>query len=165
MKRSAVLGSVSLVLAFLGALLWQSFDTPAWTALDIGGPNYPTVVIIATCAFFLIHAVRVIIRQNRADEGSDVARPAGTTVKITAFIALWIGYILILPVLGFTVASILAVTASILLQERLNPVFVFLSSTAAVLVMVVVFRRFLYVATPQGAVDRWIETTLYGLGI
>ena len=75
------------------------------------------------------------------------------------------GYILILPMLGFTVASILAVTASILLQERLNPVAVFLSSTAAVLVMVVVFRRFLYVATPQGAVDRWIETTLYGLGI
>lgn len=165
MKRSAVLGSVGLVLAFLGALLWQSFDTPAWTALDIGGPNYPTVVIIATCAFFLIHAVRVIVRQKPADEGSDVARPPAPTAKMTAFVALWMAYILILPVLGFTVASILAVTASVLLQERLNPVVVFLSSTVAVLVMVVVFRRFLYVATPQGAVDRWIETTLYGLGI
>ena len=160
MKKAASLGAMGIVLAFLGALLWQSFDTPAWTALDIDGPSYPTVVLIAAFALFLVHTVRQLLRWRDNGEASRLV-----TVRMTAFVGLWITYILVLPLLGFTVASILAVSASVLLQERFNPLLVVLSSTIGIVAMVVIFRRFLYVATPQGVVDRWIETTLYGLGI
>ena len=167
MKKAASLGAMGIVLAFLGALLWQSFDTPAWTALDIDGPSSPTVVLITAFALFLVHTVRQLLRWR--DNGEALAKGARAstrvTVRMTAFVGLWIAYILILPFLGFTVASILAVSTSVLLQERFNPLLVILSSTIGILAMVVIFRRFLYVATPQGVVDRWIETTLYGLGI
>jgi hypothetical protein len=167
MKNAASLGAMGLVLSFLGALLWQSFDTPAWTALDIDGPNYPTVVLVTAFTLFLLHTVRQLLMWGRTGKGrSNGAEISGTVaLRMAAFIGLWIVYILVLPALGFTVASILAVSASILLQERFNPLLVILSSAVAILAMVVIFRRFLYVATPQGVVDRWIETTLYGLGI
>jgi hypothetical protein len=86
------------------------------------------------------------------EEGESKIDPVARRLVITS-LALFFGYLLILPPLGFVVASIPFFAAMMVLFEERRPIWVASSSIAVTVVLFSVFRYGFGVLLPLGVMD------------
>ena len=147
-----------LLIALSGVLFWQA------TLIGGGAGVYPLVVTGAALLLCVAYTARQAIQGVRAWPGeAPYAIPARTLPRVAAFAAIWAGYVFAIPVLGFILASWIALVASTLaIRARLGVVDV-LWPAAFVMVLAVLLKVVLYVPVPQGWLDERLDVLIYSL--
>lgn len=141
----------------LGASLWLLALTrglPQAALVPIGPGFYPRLVLVATAVLAaLLVASDVLARRRRGGAGAS-PRARNWRLVATTFAVVG-GYVFLLPLLGYRVATFLFVAA---LQSALEPphgrrwLLVLVVATATTLVTYLVFEGYLSVLLPRG---RW----------
>lgn len=158
--RDGVVGLIGLSISLL--LLPQAFGLPRLPIVPIGPGFYPALVLVFAAITSAILLLQDIVAQRRA--GPVVADGDGATPKraydlVAAAFAVVAAYIVLLPLVGFRIATVVFVAAFQLLLERpATPrqwaVLVAIAvGTAAV--TYVVFDTYLLVLLPRGAWTGW----------
>ncbi|ARP97782.1 tripartite tricarboxylate transporter TctB family protein [Pseudorhodoplanes sinuspersici] len=138
------------ILSIEGLRLWPDQGVPLLTA--------GFALITASVA-----ALRALFAQSVGwDENLVRDLDAPRRRRFAVFVGTWIGYAALLPYIGFLVATMLALTASIWTLERLR-LWVTVPVAAIISVLIwLVFQRALYVSLPLGPIDRAFAEALHG---
>ncbi|MBA3584512.1 MAG: tripartite tricarboxylate transporter TctB family protein [Gemmatimonadetes bacterium] len=147
-----------LLIVLSGVLFWQA------TLIEGAAGVYPMAVTGAALFFCVVYTARQAVREGRAGRGeASYAIPAPSLPQVAAFAAIWAGYVLAIPALGFILASWIALVASILaIRARIGLVDV-LWPAAFVIALAVLLKVVLYVPVPQGWLDENLDILIYGL--
>jgi putative tricarboxylic transport membrane protein len=147
-----------LLIALSGTLFWQA------TLIGGGAGSYPMVVTGAAVLLCLAYAARQALQGAEAwpDEAAP-AIPARTLPRVAAFAAIWAAYVLALPVLGFILASWIALVASTPAVRARLGLGDILWTAVFVLVLAVLLKVVLYVPVPQGWLDERLDVLIYSL--
>jgi len=140
------------LLAFSLAAFWQAFDISGFQGLSTAGmfPMLAAGTMVLASALFTAKAL-----SSQGDTGPMSARLAHFQATIlphrhVLMIALILAYVLVMPWLGFVVASALFLFASIQLLWHRKP-YITLAVTALALVVIhFIFRIVFQVVLPQG---------------
>ncbi|MEF2549218.1 tripartite tricarboxylate transporter TctB family protein [Aurantimonas sp. E1-2-R+4] len=147
--------------AFCGMLVALSAAL-VWQAIQLSGPAtvYPLVVTSGALIFSLSYAVMRAV--NGWDEGAvPFAMPRSSLPRVTAFVLVWLAYVLLLPYGGFILATWLGLLASLaIVRGRLGLVDA-MSTALFVAVLALLMKAVLYVPVPQGWLDQSLEILLY----
>lgn len=144
--------------------------TLGYQALQISGSArlYPLVlaiVVLLGCAASMLTGL--VNRRAPPAPTGDVALLLSARgpeiVRTLAFCALWIAYVVLLPVIGFLVATTLAIALSFWLLQLRRPVASVLGALVFSLILSVLFTTVFYIPVPQGAVDTWLTELVYQL--
>lgn len=157
-----------LRLTFCG-LLFAAAAYLFWVAtqLRVEVALYPMLVTGGAASFLLIHGMRMLRLPHMTapdeDDGTAVMLPPLDVVpRLAGFAAVWAGYVVTLPKLGFILSTWVALTLSLALVARLRlltPLWMALFVAVLALLMKVV----LYVPVPQGFIDVLLDELLYRL--
>ena len=147
-----------LLIALAGAL--------AWEAVQIQGSAgvYPLVVTSGALLFSLAYTLQRAVRgwgQPLSDTPFSVPRPAA--LRVAAFVAVWLAYVVLLPHGGFILATWLALLASLTIVRGRVTLLDAAATALFVAVLAVLMKIVLYVPVPQGWLDQSLETLLYRL--
>jgi putative tricarboxylic transport membrane protein len=143
--RGGVAGLASLAGSLL--LLWASRDLPQPVLVPIGPAFYPRILLVTTALLGAALVVTELLRPSRA-----APAPARYRLVVLAF-AIFTGYVVLLPVLGYRVATLLFVGV---LQVALEPprgrrwALVLAVAVGTTLVTYYVFEGYLSVLLPRG---------------
>lgn len=140
----------------LSIILWQSFQ------LDGPAAVYPRVVIagaLLSAGVLLFTQVAGVTAAPQREAGA--ARDLRQFAKVALFVLIWAGYVLLLPWLGFMVATWLAIMASLAIARGRVSLVELLGAAAFVLVFTILINVVLYVPMPQGWLDEQLEILLY----
>ena len=155
MGRDTLTGLV--VLAASLALFWGTLGLERHPMVPVGPGFYPRIVLAITAAFALVLLLAdVVARRKRvaAPAGASVARPNHALVAVS--FGIFAGYVVLLPWLGFRVATLVFLAAMQVALER--PAHargwarVAAVAIIATVVTYVVFESYLHVLLPRG---RW----------
>ena len=159
--RDGIAGLVCLALSL--ALLVVSFGLPQVPLVPVGPGFYPRIVLVGMALF----SAALVVQDWRARRSATGASPPPDTDAATrpayglvllSFMVFG-GYVVLLPLLGYRIATVLFVAA---LQALLEPpaswrawVLVAAVAIATSAVTYVVFERYLSVLLPRGAWTGW----------
>lgn len=141
-------GAAGLVcLAGSLVLLWASRGLPQPALVPIGPAFYPRILLVVTAALSaLLVVVDLLTRERRA-------WPPGRYRMVVLAFAIFAGYVFLLPVLGYRVATFLFVGV---LQATMDPprgkrwLLVLVVALATSLLTFVIFESYLSVLLPRG---------------
>ena len=149
MRRKNIIAGV--VLIFIS--LWYGYLTselPVRTLPNTPDPSFfpwiNTIILLLLSVSLLGQGLFF------TEEGESKIDPVARRLVITS-LALFFGYLLILPPLGFVVASIPFFAAMMVLFEERRPIWVASSSIAVTVVLFSVFRYGFGVLLPLGVMD------------
>jgi hypothetical protein len=158
--RDGVVGLIGLSISLL--LLPQAFGLPKLPIVPIGPGFYPSLVLIFMAFVSAILLLQSIVAQCRI--GDTVADGVGTPPAraydlVAAAFAIVTAYIVLLPLLGFRVATTAFVAVFQLLLERPKTPRQWTVLAAVAIgtsfVTYIVFERYLLVLLPRGAWTGW----------
>jgi putative tricarboxylic transport membrane protein len=158
--RDGVVGLIGLSISLL--LLPQAFGLPRLPIVPIGPGFYPALVLVFMAITSAILLLQGIVAQRRA--GGSVGEEAKATPKraydlVAAAFAVIAAYVVLLPLLGFRIATAAFVAGFQLLLERpATPRQWAVLAAVAIgtsLVTYIVFERYLLVLLPRGAWTGW----------
>jgi hypothetical protein len=168
-----------------GAIAWPTLATAAvlaggaayLLAISPAIPGqarlYPQIFLLALLAGSILLALQTLARGWRAwgSAGAASDQAAGAAPQAPAAADLdrpgWplypalVVYVLVLPRLGFVVATILFL-AGVLVWLRMSPLKAVPLAVAGALVIFVVFRTLMYLSLPAGPVDIYLLELIYG---
>lgn len=131
--------------------------------------SYPVIVTGATFLLALANSLPLLLSPRASvvpQEGAIVTDKADRRrqlLRVAGFCLVWTLYVLLLTRTGFVLASSLALVASIwIMLGRFRPL-ASLSAVIFVLALAVLLTTALFVPVPKGAVDHWIDETIYTL--
>ncbi|MBP1849265.1 tripartite tricarboxylate transporter TctB family protein [Rhizobium halophytocola] len=140
-----------------------------YQALDITGMAmvYPMVLVVLVLVGSLgTFAVTAIWRQPivASADAAHLATARGPELtRLLSFCLLWVCYPVALPIAGFLVSTILAMTISFWLLKMGRPIVGFFGAVVFALALSVLFATVFYIPVPQGVVDTWLTEYLYTL--
>lgn len=175
MNRSNVISGV-VCLGFGISAFWLSADLPTFTATDqMGGRFFPRLVSIA----FMLASIGLIVTglmdveiqggtvsakkkgmkvniEDKAEEQEERLEILGfrvkrSSVKLFGFIAAMTVYTIILPVLGYILASLLSFMAMIVAAGERRPLNVMMGATVITVVIYVLFAVLLGMNVPESS--------------
>ena len=148
-----------ILLAISLALLVQSLSLPYLPLVPVGPGFYPRIVLVFLALASALLVVQDWRKQRVSRVGSEQAAPRRNYAMVAALFAIVGGYVLLLPLLGFRIATVLFVAAA---QAALDPprgprqwavlVLVALGTATATYV---IFENYLLVLLPRGAWTGW----------
>lgn len=160
MGRDAVTGLV--VLAASLALFWGTLGLERHPMVPVGPGFYPRIVLAITAAFALVLAVADIVsRRKRAAPARTAPQPPATTTPpnyalVLVTFGIFAGYVVLLPWLGFRVATPIFLVAMQVALERPSNARGWARVAAVAIIATVatylVFESYLHVLLPRG---RW----------
>lgn len=162
MSRDGVAGLISLALS-LGMLV-LSRGLPKSPFVPVGPDFYPRIVLVIMAVLSVMLVGTDLWRQHSSRKAAAAAAPAAPEEKrnyglVAASYAIFTGYVVLLPLVGYRVATFLFVLA---LQPALEPprtagrwVFVLISALATSAVTYMVFDQYLDVLLPRGSWTNW----------
>jgi hypothetical protein len=153
--RDGIAGLVCLAISL--ALLWLTLDLPAAAQVPVGPAFYPrvTLVFLTVLSVILIALDVTAWRRRPAGPARDVAvsPPRNYTLVLITFVEFTL-YILLLPELGFRIATVLFVAALQVALEWPRSLrqwaLVAIVAVATSLVCFAVFEDYLSVLLPRG---------------
>jgi putative tricarboxylic transport membrane protein len=158
--RDGVVGLVGLSISLL--LLPQAFGLPRLPIVPIGPGFYPALVLVFMAITSATLLLQDIIAQRRAGDSigeEGVAGPKRAYDLVAAAFAVIAAYVVLLPLLGFRIATAAFVAAFQLLLERpATPRQWTVLAAVAIgtsVVTYIVFERYLLVLLPRGAWTSW----------
>lgn len=157
--RDGIAGLIGLAISLL--LLPQAFGLPKLPIVPVGPGFYPTIVLVflgTTSAILLVQDVLAQRRAGPAAAETPPAPPRAYGLVAAAFIVV-AGYIALLPLVGFRLATVLFVGAFQYLLEppKTTQQWILLTAIAIAtsIVAYLVFERYLLVLLPRGAWTGW----------
>jgi putative tricarboxylic transport membrane protein len=157
--RDGIAGLIGLAISLL--LLPQAFGLPKLPIVPVGPGFYPTIVLVflgTTSAILLVQDVLAQRRAGPAAAETPPAPPRAYGLVAAAFIVV-AGYIALLPLVGFRLATVLFVGAFQYLLEppKTTQQWILLTAIAIAtsVVAYLVFERYLLVLLPRGAWTGW----------
>jgi len=157
--RDGVAGLIGLAISL--TLLPQAFGLPKLPIVPVGPGFYPTLVLVflgATSAILIVQDVLAQRRAGRTDAGTSTAAPRAYGLVAAAFL-LVAAYVVLMPLVGFRIATALFVAAFQYVLERPTSArqwaiqLAIAVGTAAV--TYIVFQHYLLVLLPRGAWTDW----------
>lgn len=158
--RDGVVGLIGLSISLL--LLPQAFGLPRLPIVPIGPGFYPALVLVFMAITSAILLLQDIVAQRRA--GGSVGGEGSATPKraydlVAAAFAVVGAYVVLLPLLGFRIATAAFVAGFQLLLERPATArqWAVLAAVAigTSIVTYILFERYLLVLLPRGAWTSW----------
>ncbi len=162
MTRDGVAGLISLALS-LGMLV-LSRGLPKSSFVPVGPDFYPRIVLVIMALLSLMLIGTDLWRQHFSKKAAAATTQAAPEEKrnyglVAATYAIFTGYVVLLPLVGYRVSTFLFVLA---LQPTLEPprtagrwVFVVISALAASAITYMVFDQYLDVLLPRGSWTDW----------
>lgn len=148
----------SLLIALSGGLLWQAVQIEGRAGV------YPIVVTSAAVLFSLAYTLRqAILGGGIWPSGPSFAIALSSAPRVASFAVIWTVYVLVLPTVGFIIATWLALIASIGVVSRQFRLLDTVWTAVFVLVLAVLMKIVLYVPVPQGWLDEQLEIFIYSL--
>jgi putative tricarboxylic transport membrane protein len=158
--RDGAVGLIGLSVSLL--LLPQAFGLPRLSIVPIGPGFYPTLVLVFMAVVSAILLLQGIVAQRHTHETvADAAEtaPARAYDLVAAAFAVITAYIVLLPLLGFRIATVAFVAVFQALLERPSTPrqWTILAAVAigTSIVTYIVFERYLLVLLPRGAWTGW----------
>lgn len=158
--RDGVMGLIGLAVSLF--LLPKAFGLPQLPIVPIGPGFYPTLVLVFLAITSAVLILQDVVAQRRGDAG---AAPDGQTARkpaydlVVAAFAVVAGYVVLLPLLGFRLATVAFVASFQLMLERpkTSAEWAVLAANAVgtSLIAYLVFERYLLVLLPRGAWTGW----------
>lgn len=156
--RDSFAGLIFLAISL--ALLVQSFSLPQLPLVPVGPGFYPRIVLIfmaVTSAVLIVQDLRA--RRAIAADGPAPARPQRAYGLVALSFAIVAAYIVLLPLLGYRIATVLFVAA---LQAALEGPATWRQWTVLAAIAVgtsavtyLVFEQYLSVLLPRGSWTNW----------
>ena len=151
--RDGIAGLVLLVISLV--LLVQSFQLPSLPIVPVGPGFYPAIVLSFMAAASALLVVQDVLQQRaRAPADASAAPRRNYRLVVIAF-AIVGGYVALLPLLGFRVATVLFVGTLQAALDRPKSVRDWVVLVAIALgtaaVSYFIFERYLMVLLPRGA--------------
>ena len=152
MGRDGVAGLLLLALSALLAV--QSRQIPRTPFLPLGAEFYPRVLLVVLAAGALLLLVVDILRHRRQGATREgLPRFRDVPRSIPAIFAVFAGYVFLMPILGFVLATLAFVAVAQVLLGPHRPrdlprIGLLAVGTAAA--MYLVFERYLHVFLPRG---------------
>lgn len=157
--RDGIAGLIGLAVSLL--LLPQAFGMPKLPIVPVGPGFYPTIVLVflgATSAMLLVQDMLAQRRAGPSEADTDTAPPRAYGLVAAAFLIV-AGYIGLLPLIGFRIATALfvAVFQFVLERPRAPQQWILLAAIAIAtsVVTYLVFESYLLVLLPRGAWTDW----------
>lgn len=152
MGRDGVAALLFLALSFL--LTVQARDIPRSPFLPLGADFFPRVLLVILAAgSLLLLALDILRHRQKRAPGEGVPRFREVPRSIPAIFALFAGYVFLMPVLGFALATLgFVAVAQILLgphRPRDFPRIALVAVGTATLTSLI-FERYLHVFLPRG---------------
>lgn len=157
--RDGIAGLIGLAISLI--LLPQAFGLPKLPIVPVGPGFYPTIVLVFLGTTSAILLIQDVLAQRRTG-GREEETPAGPSRAyglVAAAFLIVAGYIVVMPLLGFRIATALFVAVFQFALER--PATArqwFIQAAIAVgtaAVTYVVFQHYLLVLLPRGAWTDW----------
>ena len=152
--RDGIAGLIGLAVSLI--LLPQAFGLPKLPIVPVGPGFYPTIVLVflaTTSAMLLVQDMLAQRRAEPADAETTTGPPRAYGLVAAAFLIV-AGYVALLPLIGFRIATVLFVaTFQYLLERPRTPKQWILLAAIAIATSVVVylvFERYLLVLLPRG---------------
>ena len=157
--RDGIAGLIGLAVSLI--LLPQALGLPKLPIVPVGPGFYPTIVLVFLALTSAVLIVQDALAQRRiapAEAPTASEPPRAYGVVAAAFLIVG-GYIALLPLMGFRIATVLFVVAFQYLLERprTSQQWVVLAAIAigTSVVAYLVFERYLLVLLPRGAWTDW----------
>ena len=150
--RDGIAGLILLAISLV--LLVQSFQLPSLPIVPVGPGFYPAIVLSFMAAASALLVLQDLMKRAPAAAGADDAPRRNYRLVVIAF-AIVGAYVVLLPLLGFRVATVLFVGAlqAALGRPRTARQWVVLAAIAlgTAAVSYFIFERYLLVLLPRGA--------------
>ena len=151
--RDGIAGLILLAISLV--LLVQSFQLPSLPIVPVGPGFYPAIVLSFMAAASALLVVQDVLQQRvRAPADASAAPPRNYRLVVIAF-AVVAGYVVLLPLIGFRLATFLFVATlqAALGRPRTTRDWAVLAAIAfgTAAVSYLVFERYLLVLLPRGA--------------
>lgn len=157
--RDGIAGLIGLAISLM--LLPQAIGLPKLPIVPVGPGFYPTIVLLflaTTSGLLLIQDVLAQRRAGAADAQASSAAPRAYHLVAAAFV-LVSGYIVLIPLVGFRIATALFVATFQFALERPQTPRQWATQAAIALgtaaVTYIVFQHYLLVLLPRGAWTGW----------
>lgn len=155
--RDFIAGLIGLAVSL--ALLVQSFGLPRLPLVPIGAEFYPRLVLVFMAAMSLVLMAQGALAARRTAPAAEAPQPPRAYGLVAAAFAIVGGYILLLPPLGYRLATVLFVAAfQVALERPRTPrrwLLLGLIALATSAVTFVVFEQYLLVLLPRGRWTGW----------
>ena len=158
--RDGVVGLIGLSISLL--LLPQAFGLPRLPIVPIGPGFYPALVLVFMAITSAVLLLQDIVAQRRA--GPAVADAGGAAPKraydlVAAAFAVVAAYVVLLPLIGFRLSTVVFVAAFQLLLERPTTArqwaIIAAIAVGTTAVTYIVFDTYLLVLLPRGVWTGW----------
>jgi putative tricarboxylic transport membrane protein len=152
--RDGIAGLIGLAVSL--ALLPMAWGLPKLPIVPVGPGFYPIIVLVfmALCSGALLVQDLLARRAAASSEGARGADGAPAYGLVVAAFAVVVGYVALLPVLGFRVATVLFVAAFLIALDRPTTprqwATLLAVAVGTALVGHLVFERYLLVLLPRG---------------
>jgi putative tricarboxylic transport membrane protein len=151
--RDGIAGLVLLAISLV--LLVQSFQLPSLPIVPVGPGFYPAIVLSFMAAASALLVVQDVMKQRAPAEAGVGDAPRRNYRLVVIAFAIVGGYVVLLPLLGFRVATVLFVAALQAALDRPKSARQWAVLAAIALgtaaVSYIVFERYLLVLLPRGA--------------
>jgi len=151
--RDGIAGLVLLAISLV--LLVQSFQLPSLPIVPVGPGFYPAIVLSFMAAASALLVVQDVMKHRAAAEAGVGDAPRRNYRLVVIAFAIVGGYVALLPLLGFRVATVLFVAALQAALDRPKSArqWVVLATIAlgTAAVSYIIFERYLLVLLPRGA--------------
>lgn len=159
--RDGIAGLIGLAISL--TLLPFAFGLPKLPIVPIGPGFYPAIVLVFMVAVCALLVVQDAVAQRRVPMDGPISgepeKPRGINRTVVAAFAITGAYILLLPLIGFRLATVLFVAAFQMVIERPQTVRQWLVlaviALATSLVTYLVFDQYLSVLLPRGRWTGW----------
>src|SRR5262245_37700789 len=158
--RDGIAGLIGLAVSLL--LLPQAFGLPKLPIVPVGPGFYPAILLVFMALTSGILILQDVLAQRRAPEAAGVneaGQPKRAYGLVAAAFAIVAAYIVLMPLLGFRIATVLFVIGFQLALERpatLRQWGVLVAiAVGASAVTYLVFNQYLLVLLPRGAWTGW----------
>jgi len=157
--RDGIAGLIGLAISLI--LLPLAFGLPKLPIVPVGPGFYPTIVLVFLGTTSAVLLIQDVLAQRRATP-SDAVTPAGPSRAyglVAAAFLIVAGYVVLMPLIGFRIATALFVAVfQFVLERPATPRQWFIQAAIAVgtaAVTYVVFQHYLLVLLPRGAWTDW----------
>lgn len=157
--RDGIAGLIGLAVSLV--LLPQAFGLPKLPIVPVGPGFYPAIVLVFLAITSGLLLLQDVVAQRRAVAADAKAAPAAPRAYglVAAAFAIVAGYVALMPLLGFRIATVLFVAVFQYVLERPQTPRQWAMQLAVAVgtaaVTYLVFQHYLLVLLPRGAWTNW----------
>lgn len=150
---------VTLLLALVALFAWQAFQLTGEPAV------YPQIVVGLLSVFLLAYLAQEALagRVGAGFLAEVLPRGRAGILRQAGFLGVWIGYVVVLPHLGFILATWAALTVSGKIAGARSLVRTALIAAVFTLVLAILLKTVLFVPLPRGFLDTRLDTLIFSL--